>query len=135
MIKIKNPSGQTLLEIVIAIGLATMILVALVILGAASLKTATSTLKRAEANKLAESGLEAARYHRDAAGFDALNNGCYRIDNSDLSNPLKTVSCSTNGGWFLLTPVASSILDFERRIEITEYNSDSNQKKVESKVR
>ena len=35
----------------------------------------------------------------------------------------------------MLTPVASSILDFERRIEITEYNSDSNQKKVESKVR
>ena len=79
--KLKLKSGQTIIEIVLSIGLAAMVLSALLVLGAASSKTVASSLRRSQATKLAVQGIEAMRYYRDENGYFKLKSGeCYTID-------------------------------------------------------
>ncbi len=79
--KLKLKSGQTIIEIVLSIGLAAMVLSALLVLGAASSKTVASSLRRSQATKLAVQGIEAMRYYRDENGYFQLKSGkCYTIN-------------------------------------------------------
>ena len=78
--KSKNLPSQTLLEVVLAVGLSVAVLAALVILAAASIRTVNSALARTTATKLANSGIEAARFYKDSGTFTV--GLCYKIDSS-----------------------------------------------------
>src|SRR3989338_1850864 len=79
--KSKNLPSQTLLEVVLAVGLSVAVLAALVILAAASIRTVNSALARTTATKLANSGIEAARFYKDS-GSIFIGGLCYKIDSS-----------------------------------------------------
>ncbi len=81
--KPKLKSGQTIIEIVLSIGLAAMVLSALLVLGAASSKTVAASLRRSQATKLAVQGMEAMRYYRDDKGYFQVSAGkCYTINST-----------------------------------------------------
>ena len=118
----KKLRGETLIEIVLAIGLAVMVLFALVVLGSSSIKTGTSSSRRSVAEKLSSSGIEAIRYLRDTNGFDNLSNGCYKIDPDQIVDNL---ACDT---WDALTLADGS--KYDRKIEVADYAGSSTMKKV-----
>ncbi len=125
----KNLKGETLIEVVLAVGLAVMVLFALVVLGSTAVKTGTSSSRRAEAEKLASSGVEAIRYKRDASGFDSLTNGCYQINGSDVQ---ATADC-VNNAWVTISLGTGNF--FDRKIEISSYAGSATMKKITSTAR
>src|SRR3989344_9530834 len=98
-----NNKGETLIEVVLAVGLAVMVLFALVVLGSSAIKTGTSSTRRSEAEKLASSGVEAVRYWRDANGFDSLTDGCYQIDSSGSSVSKMADALCTSNPWIAIS--------------------------------
>ncbi|PJE51515.1 hypothetical protein COV27_01910 [candidate division WWE3 bacterium CG10_big_fil_rev_8_21_14_0_10_39_14] len=68
-----NDKGQTLIEVVLAVAIAVIVIYALVSLATISMLYAQSALRRSEAVKLANAGMEAFRLERDMGGFDS---GC-----------------------------------------------------------
>ncbi|PIR42678.1 hypothetical protein CO058_00390 [candidate division WWE3 bacterium CG_4_9_14_0_2_um_filter_35_11] len=117
--------GETLIEVVLAIGLAVMVLFALVVLGSVSVKTSTSSSRRAQAEKLSSSGIEAIRYLRDGFGFDALVDGCYKIDAGSPTGVSSLLDCNS---WDSISLGASN--SFERKIEISTYAGIATMKKI-----
>jgi len=127
----KKLKGQTLIEIVLSLGLATSVIVAIVILGTATLKTTTSSSRRAEATKLSSSGVEAIRYLRDSSGFDSVSITCYTISENNVIK-LTDSECDTSLAWDRITLGTNNI--FDRKIEVSQY-AGTNMKKVTSTVR
>lgn len=66
----KKLTSQSLLEVVIAIGVGTMVILALVILSQAAIKSTVNNNKRLEALRIANSGIEALRYVRSCGYGD-----------------------------------------------------------------
>src|SRR3989344_2806828 len=98
-----NNKGETLIEVVLAVGLAVMVLFALAVLGSSAIKTGTSSTRRSEAEKLASSGVEAIRYLRDANGFDNLADGCYQIDSTGSSVTYIDSTCADSSAWIFIS--------------------------------
>ena len=121
----KSKRGETLIEVVLAIGLAVMVLFALVILGSSSVKTSTSSSRRAQAEKLSAAGIESIRYFRDNSGFNSLTVGCYKIDPSQ-SNGVSALDCSL---WDSIT-LNGAANTFDRKIEISDYAAQASMKKI-----
>ncbi|MFH1565771.1 MAG: prepilin-type N-terminal cleavage/methylation domain-containing protein, partial [bacterium] len=71
MPKISNEKGQTLIEVILAVAIAVIVVYALVSLATIATLYAQSALRRAEAVKLANAGMEAFRLERDIGGFDS----------------------------------------------------------------
>ena len=67
----KNNRGQTLIEVVLAVAIAVIVIYALVALATLSMTYAQSALRRSEATKLANAGMEAFRLERDIQGFSS----------------------------------------------------------------
>ena len=105
-----NDKGQTLIEVVLAVAIAVIVIYALVSLATISMLYAQSSLRRSEAVKLANAGMEAFRLERDMGGFDS---GClvpsglgntYIISDSPTtcaflemtSNPYESITPRTN---------------------------------------
>lgn len=119
--------GQSVIEIVLAIGLASMVMAALIILGSASLRTATSSARRAEATKLANSGVEAVRFIRDLHGFydtQTFNElpKCYEVSGNNITY---TEGCNdiTEGDEWIPVTLSGSSSDgiFQRKIYVQKY--------------
>lgn len=125
--------SQTLIEVVLSIGLAAMVLSALLVLGAASSKTVASSLKRSQATKLAVEAIEAVRYARDTNGFAYIQSGCYYLNSTTLetmptcdSSSFETINISVD---------ASSTNNFERMIRIEDDLSNLFSKNIYVTVR
>jgi len=84
-----SESGQTLIELVISLGLVTIVVTALIGIGVMALKTAISARNRVVAAKLASEELELVRAYRDANGFTKLH---------DDFLGLCTAPCYVSGG-------------------------------------
>ena len=66
----KESRGQTLIEVVLAVAIAVIVVYALVALATLSMTYAQPALRRSEATKLANAGMEAFRLERDIQGFN-----------------------------------------------------------------
>ncbi len=87
--------GQSLFEVMVAIGLAAMILVAIVSVSTSSLSNSTATKDNAVANKYAQEGVEWARQRRDNSWNNItspLLNGC--LGKNTTSNLPEYGNCS-----------------------------------------
>lgn len=125
--------SQTLIEVVLSIGLAAMVLSALLVLGAASSKTVASSLKRSQATKLAVEAIEAVRYARDTSGFAYIQSGCYSLNSTELvtmptcdASSFETINISVDD---------SSTNNFERMIRIEDDASNLFSKNIYVTVR
>jgi type II secretory pathway pseudopilin PulG len=72
---IKNQAGQTLLEVVVAMGVAVVIIGSLVTLMNASNRRSTLARQATQASKLAQEGLEIVRNIRDVNAVDSVRIG------------------------------------------------------------
>ncbi len=129
----KKFKSQTLIEVVLSIGLAAMVLSALLVLGAASSKTVASSLKRSQATKLAVEAIEAVRYARDKNGFAYIQEGCYKL-NATALDPMNPCDANTFES-IDISVDASNTNNFERRIYIEDDASNLFSKNISVSVR
>lgn len=131
----KNKKGQTLIEIAVALGIATIVIVALVILAANGLRNAQDTIRRTESNKMANAGIEAVIYYKNAFGFNSSENFpqdigeaskyCYTLQNSDLGTTLdRILDCSVDDGYVtVISPTTN--LSYDRKITVVKDSADT----------
>src|SRR3990167_5991535 len=81
----KNEKGQSLIELLVALGIGVIIISSLVSLGNASTRRATGSRQENEASKLSQEGLEIMRHIRDSALPGAVRIGpCGNCNWNDL---------------------------------------------------
>jgi Tfp pilus assembly protein PilW len=125
----RSLKGQTIVEIIIAVALAAMVVTALVSLNGVVLKTNVSTLKRAQANKVATLAMEAVRYHRDSLGytnaFDQPGIICFQIatESNASASLTKRPSCGYEN-----VDYEGGI--FRRKIEVSDESVATQSRKV-----
>lgn len=95
--RLRCEPGQSLIEVIVSVGIAVILAIALISAGLISSKTARSARNNTQATKLAEQTIEQIRVFRDRQGFGALTVGtCYTL-NTSTSDPagwsLSTASC------------------------------------------
>lgn len=108
----KFNKGQTLVEVIMSMGVAVIVIVALVILATSALRNAQESLRKSESGKLANAGVEAAIYFKNVWGFDQLPSGNYQLLGSESGTVLQPsaewINVSTPSG-----------LTYRRNISIT----------------
>lgn len=114
--------GQTMIEVVVAVGVAVMLCVSLITTSLVTQRTARSARNNTQATNLAQEYVEKLRIMRDRLGFDTLypmisdtSLNCMTINDSGDASTWTLVSCTDPG--------SSTILDskttFWRKIDFT----------------
>ena len=138
-IKKTKKSGQTLIELMVAVGLIAMVVTALLVLVSAATKVGVSSLRRSQATKIATLALESVRFYRDKESYDNLPNPnneiCFIIDNeiSPGSSPLTPTSCQISTADF--QEVLLEGFSFYRQIKLLPEDSVLNSRDVIVEVR
>ena len=133
-------SGQTLVELLVAIGLIAMVVTALLVLVSAATKVGISSLKRSQATKIATLALESVRYYRDKDSYDSIPGvgatTCFSIP--DSSDPGNEVLTTVPGGCGSASFVSISLPDgnvFQRQIMISAEDAATHSRDVTVQVR
>lgn len=96
----KNKKAQSLIEVLLALGVSVFVITALVVLGNLSLRSTSTSLKRAEATKLASAGIEAVKYVKESqdpgCGFSSLADAIGGSTYMCLQIPQDPMSCVNN---------------------------------------
>ena len=122
--------GQSLVEVIVSVGIAVVLAIALISAGLISNKTARTARNNTQATKLAQQYIEQVRVYRDRQGFSTLltkGNGEFCVDSSNADPSL----------WDLVAlpcPIVTlGGVDFSRSITIADtFPSDSTHKKLVS---
>lgn len=111
----KRLKGQSLIEVVVSLGVAVILAVSLISTSLITQKTARTAKNNNQATKLAQGSIEKVRVLRDRQGFNAMPLGlCLMLDSSD-PDPVKW---RLNGGCSLGETITSNNTNFTRKIEI-----------------
>ncbi len=126
----KQVDGQSLIEVIVSVGIAAILAVAIISASLVSNKTARTARSNAQATKLAEEYIEEIRVFRDRQGYGALsNNSCYII-NMPSSDPSSWTL--TDGGSCPQTLVEGG-MNFTRQLAIAD-GTDLNTKLITATV-
>ena len=112
-------SGQSLVEVVVSIGIAVMLAISLITTSLITQKSARSARNNSQATKLVQQTLEQLRVFRDRAGFSELPNAPTAIICVDLN----IVDANDPSTWAFVTPVPCPYFEtipdtiFSRQIE------------------
>lgn len=73
--------AQTLIEVTMSIGIASIVIVALVVLATSALRNSQESLRKSESTKFANAGIEAVIFYKNVNGFEGIDAGSYSISN------------------------------------------------------
>ncbi|MEK9147204.1 MAG: hypothetical protein AAB639_03330 [Patescibacteria group bacterium] len=124
--------GQSLVEVVIALGVVVVLAVSLVSASLVTQRSARSAKNNTQATKLVQQTIENLRIFRDRQGFAALaNNSCWVLVNTSDTNVgnWKLANNLTNPSADCPQSISLAEVTFTRSIAI-ENGANSNQKKV-----
>ena len=77
-----SKKGQTLVEITLAIGVSVIIITGVLSLTTNFLRSSQEFLRRSEAVKFANAGIEASVYYKNTQDFSSINSGNYQINST-----------------------------------------------------
>jgi len=131
---IRSQKGATIIEVIIALALASIILGSIVALAANSLASSTESKLRTQSTHYTEEGIEIVRALRDSQGFNTFyssyaNGNTYYIQ----SDSNQGYSLTTTSGNDYLTSINLNP-PFSRTVVITDPGSAGNRVLVEVKV-
>ncbi len=130
--KQKNqPKGQTMMEMIIALGIVTLITTSVLALAVATIKTSSFSKQKFQAINLAQEGLEIVRNIRDTNWLQK------ELWNTDLEvGTYNSISYLDGKGWKLKTEESPPLIDnvFKREITIEEVPSQDQEIKITVKV-
>lgn len=124
-------SGQSLIEVVIALGVIVALAVSLVTASLVTQKSSRSAKNNTQAAKLAQQSVEQIRVFRDRVGFSALaNNNCWVMLSTD-TDPINWKLVNSGSSPSATCPEALTLneTNFSRSIKI-EAGTNALQKKV-----
>lgn len=120
---LRTESGQSLLEVLTALGVAAIVVVALSVLAVSSLRNAQHARAQAEATKFVNEGIEQVRTVRDQQGWNTFStfsvtppNNCYSVNTSSTPWILQGETCGT-------PPIVGST-QFTREIQLEDASID-----------
>lgn len=133
-LRLKNTSfsGQSLIEVVVSIGVAVILAISLITTSLITQKSARSARNNTQATKLVQQTLEQLRVLRDRKGFatfpSALTSACFTFNSTD-SDPInwtliQAPSCPS------LLPISLDVTTFNRNIEMINHNADANKRLI-----
>jgi len=95
----KKAKGQSLIEVVVAIGIVVIVIVALVAVTTVSVRNASFSRNQALATKYAQEAIEKIRDYRARVAWDIFTNNCQNPPDlpSIPSSFSRTISCSGSG--------------------------------------
>lgn len=86
--------GQTLVEMVFALGVAVLVIVALVVATTVAVRNAQFAKSESLASKYAQDGMEKIRAYRDQNAWETFKNGCSSYNPGPVPTPFTlTVNC------------------------------------------
>jgi type II secretory pathway pseudopilin PulG len=114
--------GQSLIEVVIALGIVVALSTALITAGLITQRSSRTAQYNSQATRLAQQNIEQIRIFRDRQGFSAISDGsCFTIDASSPDPAIWTLSTA-------MCPTGESLIlgniQFNRRISISPDGSD-----------
>lgn len=143
----KNQKGQTLLELIVVITVASMVVGALTFATISSLRNAQFSKNQTQSTKLAQAGLETIRSIRDKDGAVSFTySGGTTTKFSDLWNIPGGMSSSCNPCYFKLDPSSLTLTgvtsvtfeslsdNLQRQVQIWDKSSSASTEKVISVV-
>jgi len=99
---IKNQEGQSLLEVLTALGVASVVIVALSVLAVSALRNAQHAKAQAEAAKYVSEAIEEVRAVRDQRGWSDFStyavDACYKVNRASSPWSLETSTVVCGGG-------------------------------------
>ena len=110
----KKYKAQTLVEVTMSIGIAVIVVVALVVLATSALRNAQESLRKSESSKFANAGIEAVIFYKNVKGFSGMKEGSYSINNTDVGS---TLDYNTNKDNYV-TITSPSGLSYQRNIKV-----------------
>ena len=116
-------SGQSLVEVVVSVGIAVMLAISLITTSLITQKSSRSARNNSQATKLVQQTLEQLRVFRDRKGFDSLPDTpttawyCLNTTNSDPTAWILDTSCSTT------QTITLANMNFTRKIEFIDNGS------------
>ncbi len=123
----KRSSGQSLIEVVVSLGVAVVLAVSLIATSLVTQKTARVAKNNNQATKLAQESMEKIRVFRDRQGFNSLGaNTCLILDSRNV-NPANWV---LNGSCVNREIISNNNTNFERKIKIEDMPGNTNTKLV-----
>lgn len=103
----RSQRGQSLIEVMAALGVVAVVIVGIAILAFSSLKDVQHGRNQVQASRLVAEGLEQVRIVRDQIGWSKFyatyNIGCYKVDTSSSPYTMQSIDC---GGEWLSVPLA-----------------------------
>lgn len=119
----RSSSGQSLIEVVVSLGVAVVLAVSLIATSLVTQKTARVAKNNNQATKLAQESIEKIRVFRDRKGFGALTaNSCLILGSS---NPDPTQWGLSTAGCVDGESISASNTNFTRKIEIMDSSPTS----------
>lgn len=123
-------AGQSLVEVVVALGVVAALAVALVTTSLVTQRTSLQAKNNTQATKLAQQTIEQMRVLRDRKGFDSLSTGsCFTL-NTTNSDPAMWTLPACSGATLNGEVVTLNNTDFRRKIAIATPSGTANQKQV-----
>lgn len=127
---LKAEAGQTFIEIVVALGVAVVIVVALVSATIASMRNAQFAKLQAQATKLSQEALEKARAQRDQQGWATFKSSFAGVKCLPSSGVWSSLGCTDTDkidGVFLRSVTFTNVLEEEKKsITVTTSWTDAN---------
>jgi len=119
-------NGQSLIEVVISVGIATILAISLITTSLVTQKSARIAKKNTQATKLAQEMTEQVRVFRDRNGFGLLpETSCYQLNKTDEDDVSKwefiRVACAEKNTW---QPIDSDKTRFYRKIDFNQRDND-----------
>jgi hypothetical protein len=115
-IKYQNYRSQTLIEVVIAVGLGITVIVALALLGHNISKSSVQSVRREEALRLANAGIETVKYVKNEYGFDHISNNMGADLNKTYAYTIASPdACAPDAGLYCLGNILIQYDTFDNR--------------------
>ncbi|GEM_PF-6197806 len=119
----KNSNGQSLIEVIIGVGVAIMLAISLIMTSLVTQRTARAARNNTQATKLGQEYMEEVRVFRDRRGFDLLpnTNTCQRliITGPDPATSWNFADCEIGSPDGDCTTVLNNVV-FCRSIEVSD---------------
>lgn len=123
-----NRSGQSLVEVVVALGVVVALAVALITTSLVTQRTSRTAQNNTQATKLVQQNIEQVRVFRDRLGFSSLSNGSCLTLNTTNPDPLQWSLSNCSGPTAGGEVITLGSIDFTRKIAIS--TPDTNRKQV-----
>src|SRR4030043_1679287 len=117
--------GQSLIEVIVSMGIAVLLAVALITTSLITQKGSRSARNNLQATKLVQQYIEQIKVFREKQGFSSLINGCGKLNTADPDPKNWVWDHEVCPGGTITDPLTLDKTEFTRKLEISTYTTNT----------